>query len=142
MPEIMDETKDEAETNRAIMQTPYDLLGGDAGVRGLANAFYDAMNRIPEAAMIRSMHKANLDTAAERLYEFLSGWLGGPPLYFRKYGTVCLTGPHAPYAIGETERDLWLLCMDHALDDVGAGDTVKDMLRQPLLDLADMMRSD
>lgn len=130
-----------SEAAREIRQTPYDLLGGDDGIRRLTRTFYEVMDRLPEASAVRAMHGKNLDTVAERLYEFLSGWLGGPPLYARKHGTVCLTKPHKPYAIGEVERDQWLLCMDHALEEVGASDTVKAMLKEPLFHLADMIRN-
>ena len=73
------------------------------------------------------------------IVEYLSGWMGGPPLYVRRTGTVCLTKPHQPYAIGAAERDQWLLCMERALEEVGAGADVKEMLREPLFRIADMM---
>lgn len=124
-----------------IQITPYVLLGGDEGVRRLAKAFYAAMDRLPEAKTIREMHKDNLDEIEEKLYEFLSGWLGGPHHYFNKYGTVCLTKPHRPYVIGEAERDQWLQCMDEALDEVGAPDELKAMLKKPFFTIANMMRT-
>lgn len=125
----------------STMTTPYDLLGGDAGVKRLCEAFYQAMDRLPEAAVIRAMHKQDLSDVSHKLYEFLSGWLGGPPLYVRKYGTFCLTKPHAPYAIDVAARDQWLMCMDQALDDVGASADVKAMLKEPLFQIAEMIRN-
>jgi hemoglobin len=121
--------------------TPYDLLGGDAGVRRLCEAFYRIMDTLPEAATIRAMHKADLSEVSEKLYEFLSGWLGGPPLYMRKYRTFCLSKPHAPYAIDAAARDQWLMCMDRALDEVGASPEVKAMLKEPFFQIAEMMRN-
>ena len=97
------------------MSTPYQLLGGESGVRRLSDAFYDCMDSLPEAADIRRMHGADLAAIREKLYEYLSGWLGGPHLYAAKYGSMCMTAPHRPYAIGPKERDQWLLCMDKAL---------------------------
>lgn len=123
------------------MSTPYELLGGDEGVKRLAHAFYQAMDQLPQATDIRKMHAESLSDVSEKLYQYLSGWLGGPGLYQEKFGTVCLTKPHKPYAIGDAERDQWLACMDKALDDVSASDEVKAMMKQPLYRLADFIRN-
>ncbi|RIK95613.1 MAG: globin [Proteobacteria bacterium] len=120
---------------------PYDLLGGDAAIRRLAAAFYKAMTELPEAQTIRAMHKDDLSEIEEKLYEYLSGWLGGPHHYLKKYGAVCLTKPHAPYPIGAAERDQWLLCMDKALNDIGASEEVKAMVKKPFFAIAEMMRN-
>lgn len=121
-------------------QTPYQLLGDD-GVRLLADALYETMNELPEAQPIRAMHGANLDEIKQKLYEYLSGWLGGPHLYHQKYGTVCLSKPHARYAIGEAERDQWLLCMQNALERIDASEELKQMLKEPLFRIADTLRT-
>lgn len=121
--------------------TPYQLLGGEDGVRRLCEAFYDCMEQLPEAADIRRMHGEDLSGIRQKLFEFLSGWLGGPHLYAQKYGSICMTGPHRPYAIGPKERDQWLLCMDRALEQVGASEEVKTMLKQPLQAIANMIRN-
>jgi hemoglobin len=123
------------------MTTPYELLGGDEGVKRLAYAFYEAMDRLPEAAPIRKMHAQSLSDVSEKLYQYLSGWLGGPGLYQERFGTVCLTKPHKPYAIGPEERDQWLRCMDQALEDIGASAEVKEMLKEPIFRLADFIRT-
>lgn len=121
--------------------TPYELLGGEDGVRRLCEAFYDCMEQLPEAADIRRMHGEDLSGIRQKLFEFLSGWLGGPHLYAQKYGSICMTGPHRPFAIGPKERDQWLLCMDRALEQIGASEEVKAMLKQPLQAIADMIRN-
>lgn len=121
--------------------TPYQLLGGEDGVRRLAAAFYEAMDELPQAASVRAMHQDNLDEIKQKLFEFLSGWLGGPPLYLQKYGTICMTRPHAPYAIGPAARDQWLLCMKEALRRVEASPEVCAMLEVPLFRIADAIRN-
>ena len=95
-------------------QTPYQILGED-GIRELTRVFYDLMDTLPEASGVRAMHAEDLSPMKEKLAEYLIGWMGGPPLYADKYGTVCMTAPHEPYHIGPEERDQWLLCMDKAL---------------------------
>lgn len=119
--------------------TPYELLGGEPGLRRLCERFYAAMDTEPRAAGIRAMHGASLDAIREKLFEYLSGWMGGPMLYMRRHGTICLTTPHAPYPIGEAERDQWLLCMEIALEECGASEHVRAMLREPLFRVADML---
>ena len=74
---------------------------------------------------VRAMHGADLGPVSNSLFEYLSGWLGGPPLYSTRTGTVCLTAPHKGFAIGEAERDQWLFCMRRAMVEAvkGAGFT-------------------
>jgi hemoglobin len=121
-------------------QTPYQLLG-EQGIRELTDAFYDIMDSLPEAAGVRAMHARDLAPMKEKLAEYLIGWMGGPPLYADKYGTVCMTTPHEPYHIGPEERDQWLLCMDRALAQKGASDELVAMLKIPLFRIADAVRN-
>ncbi len=123
------------------MQTPYELLGGEVGIRQLANVFYDVMDELPQASSIRAMHGAHLEEIKQKLFEYLSGWLGGPHLYHQKYQTVCLTKPHKPYAIGPAERDQWLMCMKETLRRIKAGPEVCEMLENPFFGIADAIRN-
>lgn len=121
--------------------TPYEMLGGADGVRALVDRFYDLMDTLPEAAPIRALHPANLSGARDKLYKFLSGWLGGPSLYIEEYGHPRLRARHLPFPIGTAERDQWMLCMRQALEE----QNVETQLRQALLDAlfktADHMRN-
>ena len=121
-------------------QTPYQLLGED-GIRELTSAFYDIMDALPEAAALRAMHARDLGPMKEKLAEYLIGWMGGPPLYANKYGTVCMTTPHEPYHIGPEERDQWLMCMDKALEQIDASDELVEMLKIPMFRIADAVRN-
>jgi hemoglobin len=121
-------------------QTPYQILG-EAGIRQLTSVFYDIMDTLPEAADLRAMHAQDLSPMKEKLAEYLIGWMGGPPLYADKYGTVCMTTPHEPFHIGPEERDQWLLCMDKALEQTGASAELVDMLKIPMFRIADAIRN-
>lgn len=121
-------------------KTPYEILG-DQGVRALAKAFYEVMDELPEAAEIRAMHADDLGPITRKLATYLTGWLGGPPVYLAINGTVCLTEPHAPYHIGPRQRDQWLLCMEKALERIGASEELKRMLEKPLFHIADTVRN-
>ncbi len=121
-------------------QSPYEILG-DQGIKALASAFYDAMDELPQAAEVRAMHTENLDKIKSMLAAYLTGWMGGPPVYQAIRGTVCLTDPHEPYRIGPKERDQWLLCMDEALNRINASDELKEMLKEPMFRVADTVRN-
>lgn len=122
-------------------QTPYELLGGDAKVRELVDRFYDLMDFEPKYRELRAVHGSILESAREKLYMFLSGWLGGPALYTDRYGHPMLRARHLPFAIGEVERDQWMACMVQAMEEV----EVPQELRKPLEDAfwktADWMRN-
>ncbi len=101
-----------------MMDTPYAVIGGEAGVRALVDAFYDVMDEDPEVAPIRKMHAADLTEARTKFFAFLSGWMGGPPIYHETYGHPRLRRRHFPFPIDADARDQWMKCMDHALEQV------------------------
>ena len=122
-------------------RTPYDAIGGDAAVRGLVDHFYDLMDREPAYAGIRSLHKPDLSNARDKLYEFLCGWLGGPPLYMQKHGHPRLRGRHMPFAIGDAQRDQWMACMTRAMNDRGITGDLRAFLDARFKHVADFMRN-
>jgi hemoglobin len=132
------ETQEEA---RPVPASPYELAGGEEGLRRLVARFYAIMDSAPEAAGIRAMHGADLGPVSNSLFEYLSGWLGGPPLYSARTGSVCLTGPHRGFAIGEAERDQWLFCMRQAMVDVGLPEETRTLFEGPLFAIADFVRN-
>jgi hemoglobin len=121
--------------------TPYALVGGDEGVRALVARFYDLMEMDPAYARIRALHGASLGPAREKLYLFLSGWLGGPPLYVERHGHPRLRARHLPFPIGVAERDQWLACMRRALLDSGVAEGLVAQLMKPFFETADWMRN-
>lgn len=121
--------------------TPYERIGGEAGVRELVDRFYRYMDSEAEAAPIREMHARDLRGSRNKLFLFLSGWLGGPQLYVQKYGHPMLRRRHLPFAIGRRERDLWMHCMRRALADMPIDQALKDQLEQAFQKTADHMRN-
>ena len=120
---------------------PYDLVGGDAGVRALVDAFYDRMDLEEAFAGIRKLHPASLEGSRDKLYWYLSGWLGGPQHYMERFGHPRLRARHLPFAIAEGERDQWLACMRMAMDDVGLREDVAASLMNAFFGTADWMRN-
>lgn len=121
--------------------TPYELLGGAAGLRSLVRRFYQLMDELPEAYGIRKLHPQDLSGSEEKLFMFLSGWLGGPPLFAQKHGHPRLRARHLPFPIGVAERDQWLMCMRLALAQQVADGALRDKLYGALADLANHMRN-
>lgn len=93
----------------------FQAAGGSDGIRKLVDDFYSEMDSLPEAAIIRGMHKEDLTESRDKLTLFLSGWLGGPRIYHEKYGNINIPRSHAHLRIGENERDAWLFCMSRAI---------------------------
>ena len=118
---------------------PYEAMGGAKAVRALVDRFYDLMDQLPQAQTIRRMHPDSLDRSRQKLYEFLSGWLGGPPLYVEKYGHPRLRMRHLPFPIDEGARDAWLLCMRQALDEQITDDALRETVESALMRTADHM---
>ena len=124
-----------------MQNTPYEMLGGESAIRTLTERFYDFMDRSAEVTEIRRMHAIDLAPMKEKLFFYLSEWLGGPRLYSAKTGSMCLTDAHEPYAIGEKERDQWLVCMRHALAEIEATPDVAELLEEPFFAIADFTRT-
>jgi len=110
-------------------------------VRELVERFYDLMELEPAYAQLRSVHGSSLVSAREKLYLFLSGWLGGPALYTDRFGHPMLRARHLPFAIGATERDQWMACMIQAMEEVEVPQDLSQALAQAFFKTADWMRN-
>ncbi len=114
--------------------TPYLAIGGDGAVRRLVEAFYDVIEE--GSPDLRAMLPANTNGSRQKLYEYFSGWLGGPPLYTDKRGHPQLRRRHLPFPIGQSEADEWLRCMRVAMDRSGVEGPIRDFLESKLAPLA------
>ncbi|MFN3808214.1 group II truncated hemoglobin [Asticcacaulis sp.] len=121
--------------------TLYQAIGGAHGVSALCRRFYNLMDTLPEAARCRAIHPADLSGSEAKLTDYLTGWLGGPPVYVEKYGRPRLRARHLPAPIGPAERDEWLLCFNRALDDTIANPRLRDLIREPVERLAFHMQN-
>lgn len=121
--------------------THYQRIGGAEKVRELVRRFYELMDALPEAYGVRKMHAENLQSANDKLFKFLSGWMGGPQLFIEEYGHPMLRRRHLPFAIGDAERDQWMLCMNQALKEVVADAALRHELSDAFTKVADHMRN-
>lgn len=128
-------------TQAEIEQTPYKMIGGEPMVRRIVDRFYAIMDSAPEAARIRAMHAHDLSPMRDRLFEFLTGWLGGPPLYFQRPDHKCIVSAHKPFAIGAAESDEWIYCMRQALEDCGVPSDLRALLDKPFSRMAEAFKN-
>jgi hemoglobin len=127
----------DSSNNRSL----YEVLGGEVPLRQLVDAFYTYMDSLPEADGIRKMHQPDLSSANQKLFEFLSGWMGGPSLFTEKYGHPRLRARHLPFAIGANERDQWIYCMFQATKKCQTPAEFNDIFLPAIARLADHMRN-
>jgi hemoglobin len=121
--------------------TLYDALGGADGLRRLTRRMYDLMDTLPAARAARAIHPPDLAASELKLFEFLSGWTGGPPLFVDKHGPPMLRRRHFVASIGAEEVAAWLLCFETAMDETVADPHLKDALREPIRRLAHHMQN-
>ncbi|MCD5360338.1 MULTISPECIES: group II truncated hemoglobin [Chromobacterium] len=121
--------------------TPYQLLGGEGVVRWLTDRFYDIMDSDPAVKPLRDMHPQDLAGSRQKLFMFLSGWLGGPSLYMEAFGHPRLRMRHMPFAVDEAARDQWMSCMRRAVDELVVEDWLKQKLIEAFHNTADFMRN-
>lgn len=137
----MSAAKDEGGESGGNAATPYEQLGGDTGVRALVDRFYDLMDLEPAYTGLRALHPADLSGSRDKLYWFLSGWLGGPDLYQARFGHPRLRARHLPYTIGIAERDQWMACMGQAMQERAIDPPLADRLTKAFWGTADWMRN-
>lgn len=129
----------ETDTVAEIAVTPYEALGGAPAVRQLVDRFYAIMDELPETYAVRQLHPESLAGSADSLFDFLSGWFGGPSLYIAKKGHPRLRMRHAPYAVSPAMRDQWMLCMTQALTEQVADENLRSGLIRTFTQMADHM---
>ena len=120
-------------------QLPFERIGGDEGLQLLVKLFYDNMDDLPEAKIIRNLHAKDLRSSREKLFMFLSGWMGGPDRFIAAFGHPRLRARHLPFPIGTEERDQWLMCMRKALDQMDIDTMFREQLMSSFTQTANHM---
>ena len=104
-------------TEGTVQHSIYNSIGGEPVVRKIVNRFYDLMHEEADASVIRAMHPTDLAESRQKLFEFLSGFFGGPSLYMERRGHPRLRMRHVAFKIDAAARDSWLNCMNAALQE-------------------------
>lgn len=119
----------------------YSRLGGEMVLREFVEQLYGYMARSADVGHVRKMHSQDLSHARDRLFMFLSGMLGGPPLYMEAFGHPRLRRKHIHFEIGNKERDQWLQCAQYAADQLDVAPQVSEELMAELAAMANHLRN-
>ncbi|MEG0820991.1 MAG: group II truncated hemoglobin [Burkholderiaceae bacterium] len=121
--------------------TLFDEVGGESTLRRLVDAYLVALESRPEVGTLRALYPQSLSHYAERMTEYLIGWLGGPPVYLQKHGMPMLRERHVNLPIGSGERDMWMACMREAIERTVTEPALRERLDAAFWRLADSMRN-
>jgi hemoglobin len=121
--------------------TPFHRIGGQPTVDRIIDSFYDRMDTLVEARVIRELHPEDLSATRTALKKYLAEWLGGPAAYTQERGHPRLRARHMPFSIGDEERDAWMFCMRGAMEEVVTDQAAREGILQKLSQVADWMRN-
>lgn len=114
-------------------------LIGEEGFANLVAAFY---HRVREDELIGPMYpQDDWDGSEKRLRDFLVFRFGGSDRYIQERGHPRLRMRHAPFKIGEPERDRWLKLMNEAMEESNITGLAAEHLRAFFTNVADFMRN-
>jgi hemoglobin len=113
----------------------YQEVGGSDFFVELVNKFYEGVIN-DEVIISLYPDRTDLVGAKERLSLFLIQYWGGPTTYSDERGHPRLRQRHFPFAIGERERDHWLMHMQGAIDAMPTSDSVRTRLSEYMINAA------
>jgi hemoglobin len=117
--------------------TFFEAVGGEETFRRLVHRFYEGVAADP---VLRPLYpEEDLGPAEERLRMFLIQYWGGPRTYSERRGHPRLRMRHAPFPIGEREREAWLSHMRTAVDELELPEQLDKMLWDYLVMAANSM---
>lgn len=120
--------------------TLYDEVGGLPFFERLVDRFYEGVEGDPVLLALYP-DRVDLAGARRRLALFLVQYWGGPTTYLEERGHPRLRARHSPFAIGDLERDRWLLHMRAAIDASDAPAEAKARLHEYMTMAAEAMRN-
>ena len=118
--------------------TLYEAVGGMSFFETLVERFYDGVER---DEVLRPLYPEDLEPSRRHLTLFLAQYWGGPTAYSDLRGHPRLRMRHAPFVVGETERDRWLVHMRAAVASLDPPPDVATALEDYFAYAADAMRN-
>ena len=119
-------------------ETVYDRVGGSGWFYQLLEFFYEDVIRRDE---IRDLYPDDLTDSKKNTADFLIQYWGGPSSYSERRGHPRLRMRHAPYAIGEYQKESWLASMRFALDQMQPAKEINEAMTEYFLMAADHMKN-
>ena len=112
-----------AATNRTIYTPPggppqgpspsreiYPIMG-EGNIFRMMSDFYGEL----EKSTLRHLFPDDMEEASKKSAAFFVTLMGGPPLYFEKYGPPRMRARHLPFEIDDEARQVWLACFEKTL---------------------------
>lgn len=103
---------------------PFEYIGEEK-LSELVNIFYSKVSQHPDLFPI---FPDDLTETARKQKQFLTQYLGGPPLYTEEHGHPMLRARHMPFPITPKRARAWLSCMREAMDETGLEGDVREFL--------------
>lgn len=98
------------------IKTPYELIGGEEVLNKLVETFYA---KVAKDRDLKPIFPEDLTETIRKQKQFLTQFLGGPPLYSNEHGHPMLRARHMPFEITPMRAQAWLRCMKEAMDEIG-----------------------
>jgi len=117
----------------------YSAVGGEEPFYRLVEEFYA---RVEEDEILRPLYPEDLTEPRQNLTLFLIQRTGGPATYSQQRGHPRMRMRHAPFKIGQAERDAWIKNMFAALEQVEELKPHEEVLKPFLDNFATMLIND
>ncbi len=118
--------------------TVFDRVGGSAWFYQLLDFFYEDVIRRDE---IRNLYPDDLADSKKNTADFLIQYWGGPSSYSERRGHPRLRMRHAPYVIGDDQKESWLASMRFALDQMQPAKEIEEAMVEYFLMAAEHMKN-
>jgi hemoglobin len=103
----------------------YEQIGGSETLERLVTSFY---NKVAEHETLKPIFPNDLTETARKQKQFLTQFLGGPPLYTEEHGHPMLRARHLPFQITHSRANAWLECMKAAIEETLIPSPLKEQL--------------
>jgi hemoglobin len=119
-----------SESNKSYGEgdSTFQAVGGKEGLHALVSDFFHFMGTEPQFKRLYDMHPADTELSIDKLYRFLTGWMGSDKLYSQKYGSIQLPRAHMHLDVIDEDKQAWLDCMSMAMDNQGLDADLKEYL--------------
>ncbi len=84
--------------------TTFQAVGGKEGLHALVTDFFHFMGSEPQFKRLFDMHPCDTALSIDKLYRFLTGWMGSDKLYSQKYGSIQLPRAHMHLDVIEDDK--------------------------------------
>lgn len=115
--------------------TPYDFVGEEQ-LHKLIDVFYSKVHKHPD---LQPIFPDDLTETIRKQKQFMTQFLGGPPLYSEEHGHPMLRARHLAFKVTPERAKAWLSCMEEAMDEIGLKGDFREYFYQRLFMTAQHM---